>query len=361
MQHWLGRVERIHLMLYFQRHGLAVADVNGDGLDDLYVCQPGGLPNRLFLQRPDGTASEASASARVDWLDHTASALLVDLDNDGDQDLVLATAEGVQVLANDGRARFDPVLTLATADSDLHSLCAADYDGDGDLDLYVTCDYARARARPGEKRQPFSYHDANDGGANLLFRNDHDPARPGVWKFTDVTKSSGLDENNRRHSLAASWADYDGDGDLDLYVANDYGQNCLYRNTDGRFVDVAAEAGVVDQGSGMSVSWADFNHDGRLDLYVGNMFSSAGSRITRQAKFRADQSGDVRSIYQRFTKGNSLFSNTGDGKFDEVGATAGVEMGRWAWSSIFADINNDGWQDLIVANGFVTTDDPGDL
>ncbi|MCH8922791.1 MAG: VCBS repeat-containing protein, partial [Planctomycetes bacterium] len=161
MQHWLGRIERIHMMLYFQRHGLAVADVNGDGLDDLYVCQPGGLPNRLFLQRPDGTAAEASAQARVDWLDHTASALLVDLDNDGDQDLVLATVEGVQVLANDGQAKFDLVLTLPTADSDVHSLSAADYDADGDLDLYVTFDNASVRARPDETRQPFSYHDAN--------------------------------------------------------------------------------------------------------------------------------------------------------------------------------------------------------
>ncbi|MCH8922909.1 MAG: VCBS repeat-containing protein, partial [Planctomycetes bacterium] len=241
------------------------------------------------------------------------------------------------------------------------ALSAIDYDEDGDLDLYLCVEYATVRKN--EERVAFRFDDANDGGANLLLRNDGNDGKDGKaqWRFSDVTSEVGLDTNNRRHSLAASWEDYDNDGDMDLYVANDYGQNCLYRNTDGRFVDVAAEAGVVDHGSGMSVSWADFDHDGHLDLYVGNMFSSAGSRITRQAKFRPEQTGGVRSIYQRFTKGNSLFSGGGDGKFRDVGAAAGVEMGRWAWSSIFADINNDGWQDLIVANGFVTTDDPGDL
>jgi hypothetical protein len=162
-------------------------------------------------------------------------------------------------------------------------------------------------------------------------------------------------------ALAAAWEDYDDDGDPDLYVANDFGPNDLFRNDGGKFVNVAIEARVEDFGSGMSVSWGDFNRDGRIDLYVGNMFSSAGNRITFQAdKLRAL---DARSLplLQRFAKGNSLFENVGGGRFREVSDPLGVEMGRWAWSSLFVDINNDGWEDLYVSNGYVTNDNPDDL
>lgn len=360
MNHWLERIERTNGLQVFARWGIAIGDVNGDGLDDLYICQPGGLPNRLLVQQADGTAIDQSAAAGVDWLDHTSSALLIDLDNDGAQDLVAATSGGVVVMKNDASGKFEWRATLPTPDTDVQSLTAADYDNDGDLDFYVCIDFANRAALRNEPPRAFVYYDANDGGANVLFRNDL-VAKDKRWKFTDVTKDTGLDVNNRRHSLAASWEDYDNDGDQDLYVANDYGQNCLYRNDGGRFVDVAKGSGVVDYGSGMSVSWGDANRDGTMDLYVGNMFSSAGNRITRQSGFRSSDSAELRSVYGRFAKGNSLFSNQGSGKFKEVGADAGVEMGRWAWSSIFADLNNDGWQDLLVGNGYITTEDTGDL
>lgn len=349
MHHWLQRIGRVHGMLYFQRHGIAVGDANGDGLDDVYVCQPAGLPNKLFLHQPDGTARDASAEFGVDWLDNTASALWVDLDNDGDQDLVLATFEGTRVLENGSRNVFHPVAHLSSPDNDLHALSATDYDGDGDLDLYVTVDFAVSPGRA------FRYHDANDGGRNQLFRND------GAWKFVEATEEAGLETNNLRHSLAAAWEDYDNDGDQDLYVANDYGQNCLYRNDGGKFFEVAPGAGVVDYGSGMSVSWADYDRDGWMDLYVGNMFSSAGSRITSQENFLPKSKQPVRALYRRFVRGNSCFRNGGDGTFSETSDRSGAMTAGWAWSSVFTDLDNDGWEDLFVANGYITTPDTGDL
>ena len=183
----------------------------------------------------------------------------------------------------------------------------------------------------------------------------------GDLSFADVTESAGLTDGGDRYTLAASWEDFDNDGDPDLYVTNDFGKNYLYRNDGGKFENVAPDAGVEDIGSGMSVAWGDYDRDGFVDLYVGNMFSSAGNRVTTQPEFRAEEDAETREIYRRLAKGNSLFKNRGDGTFAEVGGDAGVELGRWAWSSLFADINNDGWDDLVVANGYITTPDSGDL
>ena len=359
LDYWLQRIERVHRMHVFAACGIAVGDADGDGLDDLYVCQPGGLPNRLYLQNLDGTATDVSMRARVDWLDSTSSALWVDLDNDGDQDLIIATLAGIAVMANDGTARFDLVETLPTDGAETQSLSAADYDNDGDLDLYVCLNFPRTTSPTGDRSGTFVYHDANDGAPNCLFRNDFIPDH--TWSFSAATQSSGLDIDNRRHSRAAAWEDYDNDGDQDLYVANDYGQNCLYQNTNGKFANVAQRAGVVDFGSGMSVSWGDYNRDGQMDLYVGNMFSSVGGRITSQPHFRPGVDDQTRSILRRFAKGNSLFQHDGRGGFQEVGTAAHVAIARWAWSSLFLDLNNSGWEDVVVANGYITTDDTGDL
>jgi hypothetical protein len=212
-------------------------------------------------------------------------------------------------------------------------------------------------ATPGVQRvfSPVPYHDANNGGRNALFRND------GNFHFTDVTEATGLDVNNRRFSFAASWEDFDNDGWMDLYVANDFGRHNLYRNDHGHFTDVAAAAGVEDIGAGMSVSWGDFNRDGLMDLYVANMFSSAGSRIAYQPKFAHSQSEETVKTMQRMARGNTLFQNAGDGHFRDVSEETGVTMGRWAWASKFVDLNNDGWPDLAIANGYITGEDPHDL
>ena len=152
-----------------------------------------------------------------------------------------------------------------------------------------------------------------------------------------------------------------------IVLSNDYGRNNLYRN-DGAdaggtvsFTDVAATAGVEDVSSGMSVSWGDVDRDGRMDVYVGNMFSAAGNRITYQRKFERERqrAGPLADV-QRMARGNSLFRNSGNGFLDGSEA-AGVTMGRWAWSSLFADLNNDGWEDIVIANGNLTQTNPDDL
>ncbi|MCI0461744.1 MAG: VCBS repeat-containing protein [Gemmataceae bacterium] len=354
LNYWVQRIDRSYRTGISERYGLAVGDVNGDELDDVFVCQPVGIPARLLVQQPDGTYRDRATAAGVDFLDHIASALFLDLDNDGDQDLVLSTLYRVLFLANDGQGRFTLRHEQVTKEWDVHSLAAADYDGDGDLDVLLTVGTGTSGLPRGD------YFDARDGGGTFLFRNDIS-ADPKAWAFTDVTAEVGLKKYNYRVALAAAWEDYDEDGDPDLYVANDFGPNDLFRNDGGKFVNVALEARVEDYGSGMSVSWGDYNRDGRMDLYVGNMFSSAGNRITFQAEKLRALAPDSLSLLQRFAKGNSLFENLGNGRFSEVGDRLGVEMGRWAWSSLFVDLNNDGWQDLYVVNGYVTNDMPDDL
>lgn len=356
LDHWRQRLDWRFGLEVIGAHGLAVGDVNQDGLDDVYVCESGGLPNRLLIQQPDGTVRDGSARWGVDFLEPTHSALFLDLDNDADQDLVVASGVYVLIFENTGTGHFSRRLATSSL-ANIRSMASADFDNDGRLDIYV-CGYSsRDAAKDGVGLgRPMPYHDANNGAPNYLLANR------GEWKFEDVTRAVGLDVNNRRFSYAAAWEDYDNDGDVDLYVANDFGRNNLYRNDGGRFVDVAAAAGVEDISAGMSVSWGDYNRDGFIDLYVGNMYSSAGNRITYQRQFKENDDAATRALFQRHARGNSLFENAGDGTFRDVSVQADVTEARWAWGSNFIDINNDGWDDVVVANGMVTgASDPGDL
>jgi len=356
VDYWRARQERQLAPYISGLKGLVLGDVNNDGLDDIYICQGAGLPNRLFIQQVDGTLQDFTSTAGVDWMDSSNCALMVDLDNDGDQDLLVGTSVAVLVHRNDGTGNFEMAATLKV-NTLVTGLTAADYDGDGKLDIYVLGRTGQDDDGSTVLGLPYPYQDANNGGQNLLYRS------LGDWTFEDVTDQVGLEENNRRFSWAASWEDYDNDGDLDLYVANDFGRNNLYQyDSDAKnFADVAAEAGVEDIASGMSVSWGDHNGDGRMDLYVSNMYSGAGNRITYQRSFRPGADSATLTNIRRMARGNSLFENIGDGKFRDVSVEAGVTMGRWAWGSTFVDVNNDGREDLVVANGFVTQSKADDL
>ncbi|MCA9215814.1 MAG: VCBS repeat-containing protein [Planctomycetales bacterium] len=356
VDYWLRRIEERFGINSAGWQGVAIGDVNGDGRDDLYVCQPGGLPNRMFVQSESGSVRDVSMESNTAWWDHSHSALIVDLDNDGDQDLTVATALGLIFMANDGTGKFSVASVKLCPEAMPFTIAAADYDNDGDLDVYACCYSPRGNAIATRfLARPVPYHDANNGGRNCLYRNE------GNLQFTNVTKSVGLDANNRRFSLAAAWEDFDDDGDQDLYVANDYGRNNLYRNDGGTFIDIAKQSGVEDVSAGMSVAWGDCNQDGRMDLYVSNMWSSAGNRIAYQRSFQSGANATTKSEFQRHARGNSLFLNRGDGQFEDVSKFAGVTMGRWAWCSQFVDINNDSREDLLVANGFITQADDTDL
>jgi Tfp pilus assembly protein PilF len=337
--------------------GVSAGDADGDGLDDLYVAQPAGLPNRLYRNRGDSTFEDITDRAGVGVLDDTAQSLFADVDNDGDQDLVVATSTGPLLFINDGTGHFTPVADAfqfaRPLQGVLTSITIADYDRDGFLDLYL-CVYSYFFGAGEDKAgTPAPYYDARNGPPGVLFRND------GRGRFVDATHDAGLDAGNDRYHFAAAWADYDGDGWPDLLVANDFGTKNLYRNLgrqDGhvRFEDVAASAGVLDHGAGMSAAFLDYDNDGLLDIYTGNMWSAPGLRVTSSPTFMRDATPVVRALYRRHVRGNSLLRNLGNGRFEDKTLEAHAEMGRWAWSSDELDFDSDGWDDLYIVNGMLT-------
>jgi tetratricopeptide (TPR) repeat protein len=334
----------------YGHNGVAAADVDGDGLDDIYICQPAGLPNRLFRNRGDGTFEDITESAGVGVLEYSACALFADINNDGRQDLIVVRSTGPLLFVNQGGGEFrlkpDAFKFAQPPQGTFTGAAIADYDRDGWLDIYF-CLYSYYQGAD-QYRYPMPYFDAENGPPNFLMRNNHDGT------FHDVTKEAGLDQNNTRFSFACCWGDYNGDNWPDLYVVNDFGRKNLYRNNgDGTFTDVAAKEGVEDIGAGMSGAWADFDNDGRDDIYVANMWTAAGIRVSEQDVFQKDADPEVRALYHKHAMGNFLFQNKG-GHFEDVGMRSGTTMGRWAWGSDAWDFNHDGYQDIYIANGMVT-------
>lgn len=353
MNTWVRRIQRSLHPDFLGYHGMAIGDIDGDGLEDMYVCQPGGLPNLLFRRQPDGTLTDVSAAAGVDWLDNSTGALLLDLDNDGDADLAVATRTAFLIMENDGRGKFALRERLTSAGMG-YSPTAADYDLDGDLDLLVLR-YSGEGSKGGDFPTPHPFHNAQNGGANILLQNQ------GAFGFKDVTNECGLGVDNHRFSFSAAWEDFDNDGRIDLYIANDFGPNQLFRNEGGSFVDVSSESATQDWGFGMSATWADYDRDGLMDIYVSSMFSGAGNQVIAQADFNPSMTEETRQKYLKMVRGNSLLKNRGQGRFDDITDPMAEGFAGWAWGAKFADFNNDGWEDLYVANGYVSQPDKDDL
>lgn len=339
-----------HIDIY-GHNGVAVGDIDGDGLDELYVCQPSGLPNRLFRNRGDGTFEDITENSGLGILENTACALFLDVNNDGHQDLVVVRTSGPILFLNQGGGKFvqrkDAFRFATPPRGTFTGAAAADYDRDGWLDIYF-CLYIYYQGTD-KYRYPLPYYDAENGPPNFLMRNQRDGT------FRDVTAASGLDKNNNRYSFCCAWSDYNRDGWPDLYVVNDFGRKNLYRNHgDGTFTDVATQAGVEDVGAGMGVCFLDYDNDGAEDLYVADMWTAAGGRVSMQENFQDAVPANIRRLYQKHARGNSMFRNLGHGTFEDTSANCAVEMGRWSWASDAWDFDHDGFPDLYVTNGMVS-------
>jgi Flp pilus assembly protein TadD len=342
----------------YGHNGVSVGDIDGDGFDDLYVCQPAGLPNRLYRNRRDGTFEDVTEASGIGLLENTACAIFADFAHAGRQDLVVVRASGPLLFLNQGGGKFqlkpDAFQFANPPQGTFTGAAAADYDRDGWLDIYF-CLYTYYQGTD-QYKYPTPYYAAENGPPNFMMRNNRDGT------FRDVTAQSGLNQNNTRYSFCCGWGDYNRDGWPDLYVVNDFGRKNLYRNNgDGTFTDVAPQAGVEDVGAGMSVCWFDCDNDGAEDLYVADMWTAAGERISMQEIFQRDAPEQVRALYRKHSMGNSLLRNRGDGGFQDSTAPSGTGNGRWSWSSDVWDFDHDGYPDLYVANGMLSGALPEDL
>jgi Flp pilus assembly protein TadD/peroxiredoxin len=342
----------------YGNNGVAVGDFDNDGFDDLYVCQPAGLPNRLYRNRGDGTFDDVTEKAGVGVLDNTACTLFADFRNNGLQDLLVVSSSGPLLFLNRGDGTFaikrNAFRFAKAPEGSFTHAAIADYDRDGRLDIYF-CLYSYYLGLD-QYHYPVPYFDARNGPANFLLHNEGDGT------FIDRTEAAGLNAENDRYSFACAWGEAGSRGYPDLYVANDFGRGNLYRNNgDGTFTPVSHEAQADDAGAGMSAAWADYDLDGKPDIYAANMWSAAGQRVAAQKLFHQNTPGNIRALYRQHARGNFLYRNQGNDQFENVSERAGVAMGRWSWCSDFLDFDHDGYPDLYVANGYISAPHHSDL
>lgn len=323
---------------------LAVRDFDGDGLKEVLFADPRALylfrgKTPLHYER----TRLAVAPPKGAWFSSLAAG---DFDADGDPDVIATTqtawnADSVPVVLRNDAGTLTAIPTKLPP-ANAHTSLVTDFDGDGKLDV-VFLHYPM-------KFGPDNFLDAHDGRPARFFRGQGD------FTFKEVTPPKS--ELRRRWGLAAVAADLLGEGRPQVYVANDFGDNDLWRfEAEGTPRDVTDAHGLRDPGNGMSADVGDVNGDGRLDLYVANMFSKAGTRVL--AATQVDPK--LKARLDKFAAGNTLYLARADGGFDEVARARGVNRGLWAFGAIFLDANDDGRLDLAVANGFYSAPNRKDL
>jgi hypothetical protein len=345
----------------YQHPAVSVVDINQDGWDDLFVTSLWGKC-QLWVNERGEKFTEQSSQYGLDIDSCCTSALFADFDNDGDADLVLGRSlERSQLYWNEGSHY---VLSPTELPYLVTSVTAADCNNDGLLDFYL-CTYGpngtAAKSNPEwmQKLVPEeslsklkdalkkSHRYFNQAGPrNYLFINRGDR------QFETAPADPTIDQYHNTYQ--ASWADFDQDGDMDVYVCNDFAPDSLLRNDsigdDGipRFTDVSQELSAdTMKGFGMGASWGDFDNDQQLDLFVTNMYSKAGKRVL--SRF---ENVDERLHFS--ARGNLLFKQR-DGEFKQLAGESDafpVHQGGWAFGGQFIDLDNDAWLDLYVPNGF---------
>ena len=362
--------------------------------------------NVLFRNRADGTFAVQTDSAGVGDSGWGSGVTAGDYDNDGNQDLYVTNYGRNTLYRNSGKGHFADVTEASRVGGDAYSASAAflDYDEDGDLDLYVTgyivFDVAGVPEDPYDD-EPCIYlgglrvycgPQGMEGAADVLYRNEGDGL------FTDVTGESGIAAANSYYGLGVVPEDFDNDGHTDLFIANDETPNCLFRNNaDGTFTDVADDYGVAhnadgEEESGMGVDAADYDGDGDVDIYVSNFFRETNTLYrnerpgwfvdateaiglaaptlnrmgwgTRFLDFDNDSDLDLfvanghsypqvdRVGTTTYAQANQLFANDGEGRFEEVSAQAGpgLAISKVSRGACSGDYDRDGDVDIFVVN-----------
>ena len=344
-QHFSGSPEKQYI-LESMSGGVAWFDFDRDGWVDLYLVNGGHweelvqgkrtVSNALYRNNGDGSFTDVTDEAGVGNRHWGMGVAAGDYDNDGWVDLFVCNYGPNTLYRNNGDGTFRDVTATAGVGDGRWAVSASfgDYDADGSLDLYVTntvqfdykdpdpmdCHYRGITVQCGPLGMV--------GDSDILYRNNGDGT------FRDVSEKAGVSDVTPSYGLGAIWSDYDNDGDLDLYVANDQMANFLFRNQgDGTFEETGLFAGAAfsDDGTAqgsMGVDFGDYDRDGLLDIYITHF------------------SDDY----------NTLFRNLGQGRFRDMTRGAGLTFSSWpmvGWGTGFVDLDHDGWEDIFAANGHV--------
>ena len=374
-----------------QGAGVALGDIDGDGLVDVFLAKTQGC-SALYRNRGGWKFEDVTESAGVGVCNqHSSGTAFVDVDGDGDLDLIVLSTTGPNaIFVNDGKGHFAEHrdLGLDTTGRGGTTLTMADVNGDGTLDLYVANykAYSPVDTIPPQQRAPNQLvrqtgpgryevipERAKDfklvmrpdmGGMNMTMRGEPDDFyinQGGHFTRVPLTsdrfhdaKGQKLTEEPESFTLGAKFVDLDGDGAPELYVANDFEDTdqLWFNDRHGNFRLANWTAQRQTSNSSMGVDVADVNGDGRPDLFEVDMLSNDSRRLRTQMPTHTalpKKPGDLETQLQQ--QRNTLFLNRGDGTFAEIAQLAGVQASGWSWSTMFLDVDLDGWQDILIANG----------